>query len=320
MSARAASPAAVARLEVARTERTTTLTYEDVSVTVDAATLARMRAVFTGSASAFDAALFRLLLRYKALQGTSDRRMGSQAAVPRRAMQTLLQAFDVDTECCASPWNFYAGFALPGPAPARYFSAFPDTDLAFGSAGNFLHLDAKGDTARSIRGLELNPPFYVEVSEPAIAKTRELLERAEAECRPLTAVVVVPSRAEEAGVRWCATGPYTAAELFYAPRASSFLQATYCAAPAAPSAARGGSEEHRRSSHPLSVFILQTPAAARATPCTLAKLRQLYASFSPSSDVACVGSATSPPARAPARKRSNTARRVGSANADSAIW
>ena len=38
-------------------------------------------------------------------------------------------------------------------------------------------------------------------------------------------VVVVPSRVNEEGVRWCATSPSHVAELFFEPRLSSFIMA-----------------------------------------------------------------------------------------------
>jgi len=99
--------------------------------------------------------------------------MGSQAAVPRSAMQVLVEDFGVDTESFASPWNHACNGGQS--APRRFFSAFPDTDTHFGSCGNFLELDASGELAASFQGLEVNPPFYVEVSDAACRMCRDLL-------------------------------------------------------------------------------------------------------------------------------------------------
>jgi len=257
--------------------KSVSLSCDGVAVSLDTTSYERMRVAYQHQdKKTFDEALFRLTLRYKSLQGSGARRMGSQAAVPRSAMQVLVEDFGVDTESFASPWNHACNGGQS--APRRFFSAFPDTDTHFGSCGNFLELDASGELAASFQGLEVNPPFYVEVSDAACRMCRDLLESAETNGRALTVVVVVPSRANEEGVRWCATSPFHVAELFFEPRRSSFIMATNCAAPSS-GAGRAAAGARRRSSHPLSVFILQTQNGQVKWPCTVAKLQRLYKAF-----------------------------------------
>ena len=66
-------------------------------------------------------AIFCLLARYEALGGH-----GYQAALPEACFGVLREHFECTFECFASPLNSHF---------ARFCSAFPDVDAAFGSCG-----------------------------------------------------------------------------------------------------------------------------------------------------------------------------------------
>ena len=89
----------------------------------------------------FHADLFVLLSRYFSLQGH-----GFQAACPEAVFQVLHADLGVSHECFASPLNCYFG---------SFNSAFPDSDIPFGSQGSFWTWHP-GKTGGSFQA---NPPF-----------------------------------------------------------------------------------------------------------------------------------------------------------------
>ena len=119
---------------------------------------------------------FALLARYDTIGGA-----GYQAAMPEPAFDYLTAAYDVTTECFASPLNCY----LP-----RFHSAFPDTDGWYGSQGSFFALRCADDGVGG--SYESNPPF-LELNMCCNALlVLLLLERAEYNKSALQFIVVWP--------------------------------------------------------------------------------------------------------------------------------
>ena len=89
-------------------------------------------------------------------------------------MEVLSDAFDVGVECFASPLNCYF---------RRYCSAFPDTDLPFGSCGSFLDFQPLEGS------FQANPPFQEDMMEAMVEHMERLLRQATG---PLSFAVFVP--------------------------------------------------------------------------------------------------------------------------------
>ena len=115
-------------------------------------------------------AIFCLLARYEALGGH-----GYQAALPEACFGVLREHFECTFECFSSPLNSHF---------ARFCSAFPDVDAAFGSCGSFF------DQAFEEGSYEVNPVFVPEVLDAAVQHVLALLR---ASARPLSFTLIVPA-------------------------------------------------------------------------------------------------------------------------------
>ena len=99
---------------------------------------------------------------------------GMQGALPSYTFKELNKEFDVAQEMFASPLNCYF---------SSYCSAFPDTDVYFGSCGSFFDYEP-------IEGsFQCNPPFTEEVIERMADRIDYLLENSKL---PLSFVVFIP--------------------------------------------------------------------------------------------------------------------------------
>lgn len=137
----------------------------------------------------FHHAAFALLLRYSSLAGGTDRGGGFQGAINEEVFDVLLRRFDCRTECFASPLNCRY---------ARFCSAFPDTDGAFGSLGSFWDFHpAEGC-------FEANPPFTPFVMDRMVRHMEALLDASEAagaeagegeagKKKPLAFIIIIPA-------------------------------------------------------------------------------------------------------------------------------
>ena len=123
--------------------------------------------------------IFCLLLRYNAINGTYTEGAGFQAAIPGACFDVLLKYLDCSMECFASPLNCrYSTFC----------SAFPDTDLMFGSIGNFF-----SDDFNPIEGsFEANPPFVDTLIQKMALKMNSLLSISKKKKKTLSFVVIIP--------------------------------------------------------------------------------------------------------------------------------
>lgn len=121
----------------------------------------------------FDMAVAQLLLRYRALSGG-----GFQCSLTAPVFQCMRDQFGVAFEGFASPLNCHFG-------AGNYFSAFPDTDRAFGSLGSFFD-------STPIRGsFELNPPFSADLYSKIVLHCEGLLLQADRESSPLSFILVI---------------------------------------------------------------------------------------------------------------------------------
>jgi phosphorylated CTD-interacting factor 1 len=117
--------------------------------------------------------LFKLLLRYKALDGG-----GFQCALPKIVFECLESCWGVEFEGFASPLNCHFGCS-------KYFSAFRDSDAPFGSLGSFFD-------AKLIRGsFELNPPFSADLYAALFDHCHGHLESAQRTSEALSFIVIV---------------------------------------------------------------------------------------------------------------------------------
>jgi len=113
--------------------------------------------------------VFCVLSRYDTIEGH-----GLQAALPHSVMQMLRKHFGVMVECFSSPLNTVTPF---------YCSAFPDTDIPFGSLGSFF------DFFPTSVSFEVNPPFVPAIINQTSSHIDHLLARA---AGPMSFVVVIP--------------------------------------------------------------------------------------------------------------------------------
>ena len=154
------------------------LTHHLVNLT----TLAKLQAGYRGTADVFDDRLWLLCHRYATLFGPhASEGRGWQLATPPLAMDLLATDFGAEAECFASPFNR----RLP-----RFCSAFADTDMPFGSAGNFFASACNG-TLQSFASAECGPPYDDALMTMAVKVLDAELER-RGDTTPGTFVLVVP--------------------------------------------------------------------------------------------------------------------------------
>ncbi len=166
--------------------------------------------------NAFYCALFTLLTRYDLLEGG-----GLQSAIGGHVFDVLLEYFDCKVECFASPFNCrYGKFCHPSRRMThdnrcmyeivsspfislyfkeRYFSAFQDTDEAFGSLGSFFNFDFEKLTDGGC--FQANPPFASDFILQMCQRMETILlsNDNEESSPPLMFVVFVPAWQESTG-------------------------------------------------------------------------------------------------------------------------
>jgi len=132
--------------------------------------------------------LFVALARYQAVES-----FGYHAAATEHVIACLAQEFGVSCECFSSPFNCY----LP-----TYCSAYPDTDVPFGSLGSFF------DFYPSCGSFEANPPFSQPLMARMIVHMHNLLTNAEQHGGAMSFAVIVPAWQQDAHWSLLATSPY----------------------------------------------------------------------------------------------------------------
>jgi hypothetical protein len=197
--------------------------------------------------AAFACELFVLLARYDTLQGA-----GLQSALPGLVFDTLLKMFDCCIECFASPLNCrYESF----------LSAFPDTDLSFGSLGSFFDFDfSQGGSYQA------NPPFTSIFIEAMHRKMVHSLDQCK---EPLMFIIFVPEWKDSPG--WQAL------------KRSNYLQHYFSVEQASHSYAEGS--QHRRkgkfriASFDTSVFFLQNYQGKMKWPIHEHQIKEIMDAF-----------------------------------------
>ena len=136
--------------------------------------------------------VYCMLARYETFTGNAS---GLQGALPHHIFDSLETILTVDAECFASPLNTH----FP-----RFCSAFPDTDIPFGSFGSFFDYQPEYNKA-----YEANPPF---VNDTMLAMTKHIervLEKGNEDNEYLLFFVIVPSWSDALFHQLLATGKFT---------------------------------------------------------------------------------------------------------------
>jgi len=126
----------------------------------------------------------RLLMRYQSVTGDS-KGTTLQAALPGTVFDVLERDFDVRFECFASPLNCHR------LTPGGYCSAFPDTDVPFGSRGSFFDFEPEEGS------FQANPPFTEEMIDAMADHIDGLLAGSSL---PLSFAVFVPDWRDARGL------------------------------------------------------------------------------------------------------------------------
>ena len=189
----------------------------------------------------FGEKLFCLLTRYDTIQGA-----GLQSAVPGMVLDTLRKLYECRMECFASPLNCRY---------ERFCSAFPDTDLPFGSVGSFFEYDFSGGGC-----YQANPPFV----DGFIHRMCETMERwlsKEAQDdkeNSLMFVVIVPAWKEADGWKALKDSDHLSHHVEIAQESHYYAEGTQYRR----------KEQYRIASFDTSVFYLQNRVAAERFPIT----------------------------------------------------
>jgi len=138
-------------------------------------TYEKLKTLYNGEPSKLNERIFKLWCRYEALAAP-----GYHAAIPTSMFELIRRELKVNHELFASPFNCTL---------ENYTSAYPDTDVYFGSKGNFFReypkLLAKGGS------FEANPPFLEEHMTALSLIIEESLDKYTAV--PLSFVVIYPA-------------------------------------------------------------------------------------------------------------------------------
>lgn len=139
----------------------------------------KFRGVYGGSN--FDGDLATMLLRYSSMMNVSKEAKFAgtnlHAALPPNVFQMLQTNISVSMECFASPLNATLD---------KFLSAFPDTDIPFGSQGSFFTYEFSTDGS-----YEANPPFTEDMFMSMTTRLNTILEEGEQKGLALSFFVIV---------------------------------------------------------------------------------------------------------------------------------
>lgn len=221
--------------------------------------------------------LYTMLRRYITFIGLDPTEEGHKggnmhAAAPEPVFAWLKSRLEVRCELFASPLNCY----FP-----RFFSAFPDTDAAFGSLGSFFDVGALPDGS-----YEVGPPYTEEVLELTARRLLQLLQGAGVD-NALSFALFVPDWEGAAALNLLGSPAFAPFRRGIADGAPPFLLA--------PGREHGyvsgvqffadvGTDSARRYyvvPHGTRVYVLQTAAGAQQWPFTTAEAGQLLQQMRP---------------------------------------
>lgn len=136
--------------------------------------------------------VYCMVARYETFSGNAS---GLQGALPHHIFDSLENTLAIHTECFASPLNTHF---------TQYCSAFPDTDIPFGSLGSFYDYNPKDNEA-----YEANPPFVNETMFTMTKRLETLLDQAQILNKSLLYFVVVPTWSDAVFHQALETGKFT---------------------------------------------------------------------------------------------------------------
>ena len=238
-----------------------TISYSGLSLKINETHYIKLQMLFdrfnTDSASLsehrdrFASALFALLCRYDMLEGG-----GLQSSLTGDVFDVLLEHFDCRTECFASPFNCRY---------ERFCSAFPDTDMAFGSLGSFFDFDPAPEGGC----FQANPPFISGFIEMMQERMDCLLKSTSK--KPLMFIVFIPAWKETSGWKALNESHYLTRHLLLSQKSDPHF---YCE----------GTQHRRRGRYRIatfdtSVFFLQNSTARDRWPVTEEILGDLTFAF-----------------------------------------
>lgn len=131
----------------------------------------------------FNRRLFCLLMRYDAVGGPMY-----QCSITEKTFEVLRSQFGVAKECFASPFNHNADV---------YWSAFPDTDVFFGSQGSFF-TSLQSPLVMEGGSFYANPPFV----EEYMRLLRDYMEKILTMPVPVSFAVMIPTWNNEPSHIW----------------------------------------------------------------------------------------------------------------------
>lgn len=124
-----------------------TFKYDDYNFLLVESSYNKLKYLYTGNPSDLNINIFNLICRYESLSSP-----GYHASIPESMSKILRDELSVSHQLFASPFNC--------DPEINYTSAYPDTDIYFGSKGNFLQIYPL--LFENGGSFEANPPFLEE--------------------------------------------------------------------------------------------------------------------------------------------------------------
>lgn len=152
----------------------------------------------------FNRRLFCLLMRYDAVGGPMY-----QCSITEKTFEVLRSQFGVAKECFASPFNHNA---------EMYWSAFPDTDVFFGSQGSFF-TSLQSPLVMEGGSFYANPPFV----EEYMRLLRDYMEQILKLPVPVSFAVIIPTWTDEPSHIWMCRSKYLQYDLRLEPNEYGYV-------------------------------------------------------------------------------------------------
>ena len=240
-----------------------TITTDSLSFNITMERFAKLKKSYLNFSKSEDGLmlyLFKLLMRYNPITELCS---GYSGGCPPRLFSCLQEKLKVDWELFASPLNNTLD---------NYFSAYDDTDIPFGSKGNFF---SKFNDLVDLGGnFELNPPFTEEYLSITTEMILEALIKHKDDDIPLTFVYIHPTWDDLYGYKNMKNSEFLIKELCFSQKKhyyySGLQHDPYNNRVSASSAAS-------------TIFLLQNNSAKIVNPITPDIIRAIKESFSTNS-------------------------------------
>ena len=205
--------------------------------------------------NSFYKALFTALCRYDMLEGG-----GLQSALSGHIFDVLLKRFHCNMECFASPFNCRY---------ESYCSAFPDTDVSFGSMGSFF--DFNFEALPNGGCFQANPPFTADFILAMYTRMEKILSN-EATHSPYMFIVFIPAWTYSTGWQAISSSKHLTKSLMLLQKDHPHY---YCEG----TQHRRLAGRYRIASFDTSVFFLQNHIAKERWPVTTEIIEELKLAF-----------------------------------------